>query len=82
MDTKNCSCKKCLLGKLVLECEDEILNTTGTLLNDENEAYANTNYLIHTISLVIICLLILVVICVSYFYYTKNPPKQKHLLPI
>ena len=28
LDTKNCSCKKHLFGKLVLACEDEILNTT------------------------------------------------------
>ena len=25
--TCNCECKKCLFGKLVLPCEDEILNT-------------------------------------------------------
>ena len=34
LDTKNCCCKKCLIDKLVLECEDEILNTTENLLND------------------------------------------------
>ena len=28
LDTKNCSCEKCLVSKLVLECEDEMLNTT------------------------------------------------------
>ena len=28
LDTKNCSCKKRLIGKLLLECKDEILNTT------------------------------------------------------
>ena len=32
---KNCSCEKCLIGKLILECEDEILNTTEALLNDK-----------------------------------------------
>ena len=35
LDTKNCSCEKCLIGKLVLECEDEILNTIEKLLNDK-----------------------------------------------
>ena len=35
MDTKNYSCEKRLVGKLVLECEDEILNTTETLLNEK-----------------------------------------------
>ena len=24
LDIKNCSCEKCLIGKLLLECEDEI----------------------------------------------------------
>ena len=27
---KNCSCEKRLIGKLVLGCEDKILNTTKT----------------------------------------------------
>ena len=81
MDTKNCSCEKRLIGKLVLECEDERLNTTKTLYNDKKVASAKINYLIHTVSLVIICLLLLFAICVSCsFYYTKYRPKQKHLL--
>ena len=28
LDTKNCSCKNRLFGKLVLACEDEVRNTT------------------------------------------------------
>ena len=28
LDIKNCSCEKRLVGKLVFECEREILNTT------------------------------------------------------
>ena len=72
LDIKNFSCRKCLFHKLALECEDEILNTTETLLNYKKVVYAKSNYLIHTISLVIMGLLLLVVICVScYFYYTK-----------
>ena len=35
-DTQNCSCKKRLIGKLVLACENEILNTTKTPLDDKN----------------------------------------------
>ena len=65
-----------------MECEDEILNTTETLLNHKKVAFEKSNPLIHTISLVITCLLLLFVICVCcYFYYTKYRPKQKHLLP-
>ena len=34
-DTKNFSCQKHLVGKLVLQFEDEILNRTKFLLNDK-----------------------------------------------
>ena len=57
LDIKNCSCEKRLIDKLVLECEDEILSTTETLLNDKKVANSKSNSLMHTISLVIICLL-------------------------
>ena len=82
LDIKKCFCKKRLFGKLLLECIDEILNTAETLLNDENEIFWKSNCLIHTTSFAIICLLLLVVIYVSFcFYYTKYLPKQKYLLP-
>ena len=32
LDIKICSCKKSLISKLVFECEDEIVNTTRTLM--------------------------------------------------
>ena len=59
LDTKNYSCEKVLIGKLLLECEDEILNTSETLLNNKKVAYAKSNCLLRTISLVLICLLFL-----------------------
>ena len=31
IDIKNCLCKKRLIGKLVLECVDKMLNTIKTL---------------------------------------------------
>ena len=66
---------------MALECEDKILSTTETLLNDKRAAYAKSICLIHTKSLVIICLFWLVVIYVScYFYYTKYRSEQQHLL--
>ena len=61
LDVKNCFWEKRLFGKLVLECEDEILNTTETWLEDKNLSCEKNNCLIHTISLVIICFLLLVV---------------------
>ena len=72
--------KKRLIGKLVIECEDEILNTTEA--TDKKVTFEKSNCFMHTFLLETICLLLLVVICVScYFYYTKYRSKQKHLLP-
>ena len=35
LNIRTCSCEKRLIGKSVLECEDEILNIIKTLLNDK-----------------------------------------------
>ena len=64
LDTKNCFCIKLLTGKLVLECEDEVLNTTKTL--PKKVTCGKSNCLRCTILLVIMCLLLLVVIRFSY----------------
>ena len=77
LDIKSFSCKKCLFGKLVLACEDEIFNTTETSVDNKKSTYEGGNCLIHTISLIIICLLslflacLLVVItsCYSCYYF-------------
>ena len=69
-------CIKRLFGKLVLECEDEILNTTESSLDDKKVTCGKSNFLIHTISLVIIFLLIRVN---CYFCHTKYQSKQKTL---
>ena len=37
LEIKNCSCEKRLIGKLILECEDEILNATETSLDEKKE---------------------------------------------
>ena len=70
---KNCSCEKLLIFKVLLQFEDEILNATETLLNDKKLACAKSNCLIHTISLIVICLLLLVmfVICLLLFLLCK-----------
>ena len=73
-DIKKCSCEKRLIGRLVLECQDEILNTTKT-------SCKKNNCLMHTISLLFICLLLLIVVFIGcYLYFTKHGLKQKHLL--
>ena len=36
LDLKNCSWEKRLIGKLVLECEDETLNTSETSIDHKN----------------------------------------------
>ena len=71
LDIENYSCKKRLLGKLVLVSEDEILNTTETSLDDKKCEKKN-NWLIHAILLLIICLLLLVVISISCRYKTLD----------
>ena len=71
----------CKIGRLVLKCEDEILKTTKTLLNDKKVVCAKSNCLIHNISLVMICLLLSVVICIrSCFCYTRNCNKKECIL--
>ena len=78
MDTKNCSCEKRLICKLVLACEDEMLNMTETSPDDKNVICKKSNCLIHTISLVIICLLLLPVVSVDcYYYYTRDYKKKR-----
>ena len=68
LDIKNCSCEKRLFGKLALACENEKLITTETSLNDRKVACEKSDCLIHTISLAITCLLLLVVIFISCCY--------------
>ena len=77
LDIENCSCRKRQFGKLVIACEDEILNTTETLLDDKKYTCEKRNCLIHIISLVITCTLLLTVISTGcYYYYTRYCKKQ------
>ena len=81
LDIKSCSCKKRLFGKLVLPCDDKILNTTegtmkdlinATIIVDKKETCEKNNCLLHNkhlISLIFIRLLLLGVISVSCYYY-------------
>ena len=76
LNIKNFSYKKHLFDKLVLGCEDEIVNTCETSVIDKKVTCKKNNYLIHTISLVIIknwYLLLLFVICISFYYYYYIP---------
>ena len=71
LEIKICSWKKRLIGQLVLECEDEILNATETSLDEKKETRKKNNVLIHMISLLIICLLLLSVVYIgAYYCYT------------
>ena len=77
LDIKNCSCEKLMFGVLALACENEILNTTETSLDDKKVIFEKSNWLIYTISMVITCLLLLVVIFIScYFYYANDLTKN------
>ena len=61
---KNCSCEKGLLYKLLLICQDEILNTTETSLDNKLVVWGNNRF-IHTILLVITCSLLLVIVSIG-----------------
>ena len=75
---KNCSCEKRLISKLVLECEDEILNATENSIDDKKVTCKKYNCLIQTISLVIICLLLLAAVSIGcYYYYAGNWIKER-----
>ena len=50
LDIKNCSDEKLLIGKLVLECENETLHTTENLLNHKKKHVKKRDHLSHTIS--------------------------------
>ena len=39
LEIQNCSCEKHLIGTWVSECQDEILNTTETSLDDKKEKF-------------------------------------------
>ena len=81
LDTKNCSCKKYVISKLVLECEDEKLNTTETSPDDKKITCGKSNCLIHTISLLIKCLLLSAVISTGcYYYYARDWIKIEYAL--
>lgn len=69
---KSCLCKKRLISKLVLQFEDEMLNTAESYTDDKKVPKGKSNRLIHTISLVVIWLLLLAVISiVCYYYYIR-----------
>ena len=82
LDIKKCLDKKPLFRKNVLGYGNGVLNTAETSLVDKKVMCEIINCLIHPISLIIICLLLLVVIFVScFFHYIKYWSKQNHLLP-
>ena len=78
LDVKNCSCEKPLIGKLVLECEYEILNKTKSSFNNK-KVNAKNNCLTRTASLVIICLLLLTLVCFSCYFYMQNIVQNRNI---
>ena len=77
LDNTNCACNKGISGKLVLACQDEILNTTDTAsvlirkivdTHTHINIYIKASCLIHTISLVNIISTYICIFSISYFY--------------
>ena len=78
LDLKNCSCEKQLFGKLVIACEDDLLNTTkASLVDKKSNMHKNTGF-IYTISLVIVCLFLLVISVSCYYHYTRDWIKKEY----
>ena len=75
LDIKNCSCEKCVFGKLVLVCKDEILKATETSLDNE-KVTCEKNVKIQTTSLVILCLFLVFMSISCYYYYTRRRNKK------
>ena len=69
LDIKNCSCKKRLIGELLLTCEAEILNTTEISLDNKKVACLIHTYLI---SLVTISVLLLIIVSIGCYYFYKR----------
>ena len=68
LEIKNCLCKKRFFGKLVQTFKDGILNTTeNTSIVDKKVTYKKNYCFIHTISLVIICLFLVMPIFTIHF---------------
>ena len=76
LDIKNCSCEKCVFGKLVLVCKDEILKATETSLDNEKVTCEKKNCLIQTTSLVILCSFLVFMSISCYYYYTRRRNKK------
>ena len=79
VNIKTCSCGKSNFDKLMLTCEDKLLNTTETSLDDKKVTCEKSNCLIHTMSFVIIYLLLLIVICVSRYFSYTNMDQNKNI---
>ena len=76
LDIKNCSCKKLLVGKLVLACG---IKYNRSLLVGKKVTPKKSGCLVYTFSWVIICLLLIAVISGScYYYHTKYWIKKEY----
>ena len=69
-----------MLGKLVLACEDEILDTTEISLPNKRVICEKNNCLIYDIKLKIMYLSLLVFIFINYYYCIKHWIKKDYKL--
>ena len=74
LDYPNCKCRKRLIVKLVLECEDDILNviplnTVDTIWITDKNVTCTNNCLIYIILLTIMCLILLAIVSICCCYY-------------
>ena len=67
LDYANCKFRKRLIDKLVLECEDDILNANPLNTTNTISITGKNNCLIYIILLIIMCLILLAIISFSCY---------------
>ena len=77
LDYANCKCRRRLFDKLVLECENEVLNaipinTTDAISIVDKKVTCQNDFLISIILLTDTCLTLLAMVSVSCYYYYKS----------
>ena len=77
LDYANCKCRKRLIDKLILECEDEVLNaypinTKDTISIADKKVTCKNNCPVYIILLTIMCLISLAIVSISTLFHWQS----------
>ena len=76
VDHENCRRRKRVIDKLVLEWKDGILHTVHTISIVDEKVTCQNNCFIYTISLAIMCFILLVIVFIGCSYYYTRLKKE------